>query len=141
MEILEVGHATLTAYEVLKIVKRRESEAKPYKDPRDLEHLGDYQRVQAAREQLIPSLLILSPDGTEPDRDDTVGPAITQFCADLQTLCGDLTLFQIWNLLAVKPRNDSELACLFPTPEEWAIISPYSDGVLDLVHKHFPVHV
>jgi hypothetical protein len=31
-----------------------------------------------------------------------------------------------------------ELACLPPTPEEWAVIAPYSDGVLDLVNRHFP---
>jgi hypothetical protein len=31
-----------------------------------------------------------------------------------------------------------ELACLFPTPDEWAVIAPHSDGVLDLVNQHFP---
>jgi hypothetical protein len=41
MQIVEKGHAMLTPYEVLKIVKLREKEARPYKDSRDQEYLGD----------------------------------------------------------------------------------------------------
>jgi hypothetical protein len=138
MEILETGHATLTAYEVLKIVKQRERDARPYKDSRDQEHLGDYERVRHARALLLPSLLAHSPEGTELDGPDAVGAAITQFCADVQGLCQDLAPFYIWNLLSVRPRNDFELACLFPTQEEWAKISPYSDELLELIERHFP---
>jgi hypothetical protein len=139
MEILETRHAMLTAYEVVKIIKRRERDARPYTDNRDQEHLGEYDRVKLARSQVLPSLLVHSPEGTSLDNSDTLGPSITQFCSDVMALCGELTLLQVWNLLSVRPRNDSELACLFPTPEEWSTISPYSDGVLDLVQQHFPI--
>jgi hypothetical protein len=138
MEILETGHATLTAYEVLKLVKRRDKDARPYKDARDHEYLGDYQRVQQARSQLLPSLMAHSPERTKLDRPDGVDLAITQFCAEMQELCAEISLFQIRNLLSVRPRNDSELACIFPTPEEWATIAPHSDAVLALIARQFP---
>jgi hypothetical protein len=156
MEILETGHAYLTAYEVLKIVKSREKAARfplgrpessggrrerptnPYDDARDRDLLGGHDRVQQAREQLVPSLLVHCPPGTRQDGDDAVGESISQFCTDLQKLSPDLTVFQIRNLLSVLPRNDSELACIFPTPEAWGTIAAHSEGILTLVNKCFP---
>jgi hypothetical protein len=156
MEILETRQAYLTAYEVLKIVKAREKAARlpigraeassgrperpanPYDDGRDREVLGGHDRVQLAREQLIRSLIVHCPPGTGQDEDDAIGESIFQFCADLQKLCPGLSALQIRNLLSVLPQNDSELACIFPTPEAWGAVAAHTDGILSLVSKCFP---
>jgi hypothetical protein len=139
MEILEVDHAVLCPYEVLRLIKRRQKEARKYDDARDQELLKDYQRVRDAREMMIPALMAMSPEGTDEDGNDSIQEAITQFCRDLQELCPTLTSFQIRNVLAVRPRNHSELACLFPTPEEWGSISGDSEALIQLVNHHFPL--
>ena len=138
MEIIETGHAVMTAYEVLKVVKKRQVGCRPYKEGRDQELLGDFQRVSQARDLMIPSLMSHSPEGTKENGKDNIAEAIQLFCAELQELAPTLTLFQIRNILAVRPRNVSELACIFPSDEEWSVVASVSDEVVNLVKTHFP---
>ena len=70
---------------------------------------------------------------------DDIAEAIQLFCGELQELAPTLTLFQIRNILAVRPRNVSELACIFPSDEEWSVVASVSDDVVNLVKTHFPV--
>lgn len=139
MEIIETGHAVLTAYEVLNIVKKRQLGCRPYKEGRDRELLGDFQRVNQARELMIPSLMAHSPEGTDERGKDKIANAIQEFCADVQDLCPALSLFQLRNILSVRPRNVSELACIFPSDEEWSAVASVSDEIVNLVKTRFPI--
>ena len=138
MEILETNNAVLTAYEVLKIVSARNKDARPYKDTRDRPYLNDYERITQARNMLIPTLMAHSPSGTVEDGEDNVASEIKSFCSDIQELNPHITPFQMRNLISVRPRNICELACLFPTEEEWGIISDQSEEIIDLINKRFP---
>ena len=138
MQILETDHAVLTAYEVLKIINARNKDARPYKDTRDRQYLSEYNRISQARMMMIPTLLAHSPDGTKEDEEDDVGSRIKDFCNEIQALNPQITPFQIRNLISVRPRNIFEMACLFPTEEEWGMISDQLDSIIELVNKHFP---
>ncbi|OHT04643.1 hypothetical protein TRFO_27780 [Tritrichomonas foetus] len=139
MEIVETNHAVMTAYEVLRVVKMRQKAAKPYRDSRDKEYLNDYNRIREAREHVIPSLLAHCPEGTLEDGNDGIDAKIPEFCERIQELNSKITPFQIRNILSVRPRNTCELACLFPTEEEWGTISAHSDMIIDLVNEIFPI--
>lgn len=139
MEIIETGHAVMTAYEVLQVVKKRQVSCRPYKEARDQELLGDFQRISQARDLMIPSLMAHSPEGTDEKGKDKIADAIREFCAELQDLAPSLTLFQLRNILAVRPRNVSELACIFPSTEEWSAVAAVSDDIVNLVGSHFPL--
>lgn len=139
MEVLETGHAMMSAYEVLRVVKKRQKGARKYMDGRDKQYLGEHERVQRARDNLIPSLLAHAPEGTEEDGNDKIAEAIPRFCRDVQKLCPTITLFQLRNVLAVRPRNPSELACLFPTDDEWGEIAEVADDIVECVRQCFPL--
>lgn len=138
MQILETEHAVLTAYEVLKIISARKKDAKPYKDTRDRKYLSEYNRISQAREMMIPTLLAHAPAGTKENEDDDVGGRIREFCNEVQALNPQILPFQIRNLISVRPRNIFEMACLFPTEDEWGTISDQVEDIIELVNKHFP---
>lgn len=139
MEILETNHAVMTAYEVLQVVKTRRKQANRYKDARDHKYLGDFDRIQNARSFAIPSLVQNSPDGAKADENDGIGNKIPIFCNRILELNPRITPFQIRNILSVRPRNTIELGCIFPSEEEWSVISPQSDDIVSLVHEFFPL--
>jgi len=139
MEILETDHAVMTAYEVLRLVKARQGAARRYHEGLDQAYLGGHARVEQARAMLLPSLMAHSPEGTDEDGDDKFGDVIPRFCAGLQDACPRLSPFQVRNVLAVRPRNISELARLFLTDSEWGEVSDASDRILELVESCFPL--
>lgn len=142
MEILQTDHAVMTPYEVLQVVTKRLRYSKPYRTGRDHEHLSDdnFRRVKIARENMIPSLIALSPEGTEEDGNDKIGEKIPAFCDELHNLEPNITPFQMRNILCVRPRNLSELACIFPTQEEWGVVANVSEDIVSLVESYFPVY-
>ena len=142
MEILETDHAVLTPYEVLQVVSQRLKYSRPYRTGRDQRYLSDddFHRVKVARENMIPSLVALSPEGTEEDGNDKMKEKIPKFCDELQNLEASITPFQMRNILCVRPRNLSELACIFPTQDEWGVVANVSEDIVALVEQYFPIY-
>lgn len=138
MEIIETNHAVMTAYEVLQVVRTRRKQAKKYNDLRDKDYLFEFDRVQDARTLMIPSLVANSPDGTNEKGNDGYEVKIPEFCDRIQEMNGKVTPFQMRNILSVRPRNALELACIFPTEEEWGTISSQADEIIELVNEFFP---
>ena len=139
MEILETNHAVLTAYEVLRIVKQRQAGARTYNDGRDQDFFGNFSRVRDAREMIIPSLISHSPEGADEEGEDDLDERIPAFCEKIMSMNGKITILQLRNILSVRPRNTSELGCIFPTEEDWGIISSQADDIIDYVNEFFPV--
>jgi hypothetical protein len=139
MEVLETGHAVLTAYEVLKIVKARQDASRPYKDVRDRDHLADHHRVQQARQNLLATLLRHSPEGTKEDGPDSIGDAISRFYADVSSAFPAISPPHIRNLVAIRPRSLIILGCLFPTPEQWGLVASHTDYFVEAIERYFPL--
>ena len=139
MKVLESQHAYLTSYEVLQVIKLRKKFSKPYSDGRDVEYLGNFQRVDKARSLMYDSLLTHSPDGTSNDKQDNIGEKILQFSNSIQKLLPNINAHQIRSLIAIRPRNQCELASIFSTPEEWTIVAMNVDDILNLINNNFKI--
>jgi len=128
----------MTAYEVLQVIKERKRTSKPYSDGRDVEHLGNFSRVDRARSMLIESLLGHSPSGTSEDGKDQIGEQILSFSIRIQKIIPSISPNQIRSLIAIRPSNSFELASIFSTPDEWSIVAMNVDEIIQEIEIFFP---
>lgn len=138
MEIIETHHAILSAYEVLQVVKMRSNERNQFKDGRDIEVLGNGNRIKKARSMLMDSLLVHSPDDTAEQGNDNVGESIVNFSNSIQSLIEGITPLKIANLIAIRPTNPSELAAIFSTVEDWSMVADRTEELFELINICFP---
>lgn len=143
MEIIETQHAFLTPYEVYQVIKDRTNAAKPYKDGRDFELLGDYNRVYTARLRCVETLIANSPEGMIDDfdneEDDEIGNRIAEFSNEIAELLPKINPHQIRNLIAVRPKNNMELCSIFPTEDDWNMVADKCNEIFELVNRNFPI--